>query len=282
VSILYRINRLWKGFANLARIPGQSVYELSRLPERVRGADMARAWKTTLDSQRRKSCADVRDLDGLPNPLRAYFDSIEEGPGVWKWQHYFEPYHHHLHKFVGRVVVVVEIGVYSGGSLAMWRHYFGEGIRIHGVDIQAECKVYEDAHTTIHIGDQADRSFWKRFRESVPTVDVIIDDGGHLPEQQMATMEEMLPHLCPGGVYICEDVHGVGNRFAAFAYSMADGLNAFSQTSLQQEHASTPTPLQAAVHSVHLYPFVVVVEKRNSNLESFVAPKHGTKWQPFL
>ena len=110
-----------------------------------------------------------------------------------KWLHYFDLYHRHLQKFIDRPVTVVEVGVYSGGSMPMWRHYFGEHCRVHGVDIQEECKMYEDAHTTIHIGDQADRAFWKRFRESVPAVDVLIDDGGHQPEQQMVTLEEMLP-----------------------------------------------------------------------------------------
>jgi hypothetical protein len=169
---------------------------------------------------------------------------------VLKSLHYFDIYHRHLRKFIGRQVNVVEIGVYSGSSLSMWRHYFGEDCRVHGVDIQEECEVYEDSHTTIHIGDQADRAFWKRFREAVPVVDVLIDDGGHQPEQQMVTLEEMLPHLRPGGIYICEDVHGVGNRFALFAHSLADELNASLGSNKRQ-------PDQAAVNSVHLYPFVV-------------------------
>lgn len=198
-----------------------------------------------------------------------------------EWLHYFELYHRHLHKFIGRSVTVVEVGVYSGGSMPMWRHYLGKDCRVHGVDIQEECRVYENSHTTIHIGDQADRAFWKRFRESVPDVDVLIDDGGHQPQQQMVTLEEMLPHLRPGGVYICEDVQGSGSRFAAFAHSLANERNAFAGTS-QQELDSTPTPFQAAVHSVHLYPYVVVIEKRDSPLKRFAAPKHGTKWQPFL
>lgn len=92
--------------------------------------------------------------------------------------------------------------------------YFGDGCRVHGVDIQQACKAYEDSHTSIHIGDQADRGFWKRFRGAVPTVDVLIDDGGHHPEQQKVTLEEMLQHLRPGGVYICEDVHGICHPFA--------------------------------------------------------------------
>jgi hypothetical protein len=49
------------------------------------------------------------------------------------------------------------------------------------------------ANTSIHIGDQGDREFWRAFRERVPPVDVLIDDGGHQPEQQIVTLEEMLP-----------------------------------------------------------------------------------------
>src|SRR4051812_8731031 len=62
---------------------------------------------------------------GLPddevNPLRASFDAVTSGPGVWKWLHYFDIYHRHLERFVGKPVTIVEIGVYSGGSLSMWR-----------------------------------------------------------------------------------------------------------------------------------------------------------------
>lgn len=262
--------------------PRNNLRSLARLPALSRGADIVRRWGAAARPGLLEPCPAVRGEHDYPNPLRGYFDGIKEGPGVWKWLHYFELYHRHLHKFVGREVTVVEVGVYSGGSMQMWRRYFGEGCRVHGVDIQEECKVFEDSVTTIHIGNQADRGFWKQFRASVPAVDVLIDDGGHKPEQQMVTLEEMLHHLRPGGVYICEDVHRVGNRFAAFAHALADELNAYARLPQHHELASTPTPFQAAVDSVHLYPFVVVIEKRDAMLRIFSAPKHGTKWQPFL
>ncbi len=52
----------------------------------------------------------------VPNPLRDYFEANREGPGIWRWQHYFDIYHRHFARFVGREVNVLEIGVYSGGS----------------------------------------------------------------------------------------------------------------------------------------------------------------------
>ena len=75
------------------------------------------------------------------------------------------------------------------------------------------------------IGDQGDRSFWTRVKQAVPTIDILIDDRGHFPEQQRITLEGMLPHIAPGGVCLCEDIHGVFNQFAAYVQGLASGLN---------------------------------------------------------
>jgi hypothetical protein len=220
-----------------------------------------------------------------PNPLWEYFQANRQGPGIWKWVHYFDIYQRHLARFVGRSPHVVEIGVYSGGSLGMWRHYFGAGCRVSGVDVEQACLQYADEQTTIHIGDQADRAFWKRFRAAAPPLDVVIDDGGHEPHAQRITLEETLPHLRPGGVYLCEDVCGDANEFAAYVHRLAARLNAADWTAQNEDgrgSAARATPFQQSVHSVHLYPFVVVIERTARPIDHFRAPKHGTQWQPFL
>src|SRR5215467_12872779 len=126
----------------------------------------------------------------ISNPLASYFLSHKEGPGIWKWMHYFDIYDRHFSKFVGREVHVLEIGIYSGGSLPMWREYFGEQSHIYGVDIEEACRAYEGERIKIMIDDQADRMFWAEFKKSVPVIDILIDDGGHLAEQQLVTLEE--------------------------------------------------------------------------------------------
>ena len=115
----------------------------------------------------------------------------------------------------------------------------------------------------------------------MPPVDILIDDGGHKPEQQIVTLEQMLPHLKPGGVFICEDVHGINNDFTAYVGALADRLNAFAPAFDQHVLSSPATPLQSDVHSVHFYPYVIVIEKRAAPLTTLSAPKHGTMWQPF-
>lgn len=225
------------------------------------------------------------------NPLWEYFQANRKGPGIWKWTHYFDVYTRHLSKFVGRSPHVVEIGIYSGGSLGMWRQFFGPGCHVSGIDIEPACKSYAGDGVTIHIGDQADRGFWKAFREQSPPVDVLIDDGGHATEQQRITLEEMLPHLRPGGVYVCEDVCGTTNKFAAYAHKLADQLNGFEWVPLLEaeqresdgDGSATPTnAFQRLVHSVHLYPWVVVIERNEQPPDRLFSPRHGTEWQPFL
>jgi hypothetical protein len=233
-------------------------------------------------SEAERYCKQYRDKFNLPQvppdkittPLEAYFENHKEGPGIWKWRHYFDIYHRHLEKFIGKEVNIVEVGIFSGGSLGMWREYFGPKCHIYGIDIEPACKCYENESTTVVIGDQEDRGFWKKTLNEIPPIDILIDDGGHMPNQQRVTLEETLPYIKPGGVYICEDIHGIGNGFSTFASGLASQLNSFS--------SNKPTQIQKVIHSMHFYPFLTVIEKHYSNPDSFSAPKHGTQWQPFL
>ena len=159
------------------------------------------------------------------NPLQEFFDNRKQGPGIWKWNHYFDIYDRHFRRFRGQEVHVLEIGIYSGGSLEMWCDYFGPKARIYGVDIEFACRAYENDNVKIFIGDQADRMFWREFRRKVPALDIVIDDGGHHPKQQIVSLEELLPFLRPGGVYFCEDVHGGFNRFASYIHGLGHRLN---------------------------------------------------------
>jgi len=213
-------------------------------------------------------------VEAAPNPLEAYFDALSEGPGIWKWRHYFDIYHRHLAQFRGQPVNIVEIGIYSGGSLPMWREYFGPACHVYGVDIAPECRVYEDEGISIFIGDQADPEFWRTFVAQVPAIDVVIDDGGHRAYQQIATLRALLPHIRPGGVFFCEDLTGPLEPFLSFV----DGLT----RSMGTGRWGPPNALQQHVASVHRYPLITAIEKPRGSVADFEAPHHGTEWQPFL
>lgn len=81
--------------------------------------------------------------DAAAGRLERYFDARTEGPGIWKWRHFLPIYERHLGRFVGRRARLVEIGVYGGGSLEMWRSYLGERSEIIGVDREPACRMHE-------------------------------------------------------------------------------------------------------------------------------------------
>jgi hypothetical protein len=211
--------------------------------------------------------------------LESYFDAHSEGPGLWKWRHYFPIYERHLGKFVGRSPSIIEIGILGGGSLEMWRHYFGEGTHVHGVDIQPACKAHEGTDVTVAIGDQSDPAFWRVFLESGVRFDIVIDDGGHEAFQQVPTLEALLPRLNPGGVYLCEDIHGPNHAFHDYIDGLSRNLHDMKGSLPNGE--CTPTPFQKTIDSIHRYPYVTVIEKRETRLDRLIAPKHGTLWEQY-
>jgi Methyltransferase domain len=220
----------------------------------------------------------IDEPEGLTE-LQTYVEAHETGPGIWKWEHYLPVYERHFEKFKGREVHVVEIGVYSGGSLGMWKDYFGPKAHIYGVDIGPECESFKGPGVDIFIGDQADPDFWRSFVKDVPTVDVVIDDGGHQTFQQIATLEALLPHIRPGGIYVCEDIGGEYNPFLDYVFGLSRGLHEYPYGTKPNKGMS-PSDIQLALDSFHFYPFVTVVEKRADRLDRLISSKHGTEWQP--
>jgi hypothetical protein len=161
----------------------------------------------------------------------------------------------------------------------MWKQYFGPKCRVYGVDLEGACKAYADEQVEIFIGDQADRNFWERFKNEVPLLDIVVDDGGHSAQQQRVTFEELFPHLRAGGVYLCEDTHGDTNLFAAYMAGLSLNLHAW-QPDFSEPISAVTTKFQKSVHSVHFYPFVAVIEKTESSANEFVSPRYGTEWGP--
>lgn len=223
----------------------------------------------------------------MQNRLRDFFYSRDVGPGIWKWDHYFDIYDRHFSKFRGKAVNIVEIGIYSGGSLDLWRDYFGPAARIIGIDIQPECRVYERDGVSIYIGDQSDSLFWHDFKLAEPNIDIVIDDGSHKQRHQKLTFDEMFSHIRYNGVYLCEDIHGYpDNEFSKYMTSIVNQLHiheGFERRRYDNNRylVKKTSELQRDVQSISFYPYVCVIEKNDKPVEEFVAPRKGTQWQPF-
>ncbi len=134
------------------------------------------------------------------------FFSNEAEP-IHKWLHYLPIYDELFSPFVGRDIRFLEIGVFRGGSLRMWRQFFGAPAVLFGVDINPNCAAYDGRHGQVRIGSQSDAGFLKRVVAEMGGVDVVLDDGSHRAGDQRVSFDTLFPLLSEGGLYVIEDMH---------------------------------------------------------------------------
>jgi len=115
-----------------------------------------------------------------------------------KYHDYCKAYEQLFQPLKSKPITLLEIGVYKGESLRMWKEFFSYGM-IVGVDIDPECKQYEDSRIIIEIADQQTYKTWHK-------PDIIIDDGSHNPDHFIKTFRNLWPSLNPGGHYCIEDL----------------------------------------------------------------------------
>lgn len=188
-----------------------------------------------------------------------------------KWHHYFEIYDRHFAQFRERDITLLEIGVSGGGSLEIWRKYFGSNARIFGLDINPDCKRFETLGTRVFIGDQGDPGFLEQVAKDIGPIDILIDDGSHAFDDQLTTFRALFKHIREDGLYVCEDLcssywskdYDGGVRkpgtYVEFLKELIDELNAwFWRHNIDTESNA----FAKCVHGMHFYPTLLVVEKR--------------------
>src|SRR5688572_22166150 len=161
--------------------------------------------------------------------LQQIWDSMKIGgcePDKGSIHSYIPVYEELLAPYRERDVNVLEIGVFNGHSMMMWRSYFSSlKTKIIGIDCSetpidgmADLRPMIKAGWNIHIFDAEDKAeVEKRF--SGVKFDVIIDDAGHHLEQQLNLFSIWKEYLTEGGLYIVEDVQDIDkdkNEFMHF------------------------------------------------------------------
>lgn len=212
---------------------------------------------------------DVKFSKFNDHPLDFLFQYFDKNNNrlIHKWEHYFPIYEKHFSRFRNKSPKILEIGVFQGGSLQMWKNYFGEGCQIFGLDIDPRCKDFEEENIKILIGSQSDRLFLKTLKEQIGYVDILIDDGGHTTEQQITSYEELFDLVKENGVYFCEDTHtsywpdwGGGYKksgtFIEYSKNFVDQINS--------EHCSEIgfRKFSDSVESISFYDSIVAIEKK--------------------
>jgi hypothetical protein len=130
----------------------------------------------------------------------------QRGRTVHKKVHYLDLYERHFARFRGRTVRMLEIGVSEGGSLDLWRGYFGAEATIFGIDVDPACAAKVEPPNQVRIGSQADPAFLRSVVAEMGAPDIVLDDGSHIGRDQRASFETLFPLLRDGGLYVIEDL----------------------------------------------------------------------------
>jgi hypothetical protein len=165
------------------------------------------------------------------------FYSIAKSTGTDKVtvHHYETTYQEYLGNYSkpdAKPFLMVEVGFAKGYSARAW-HRFLPNAKVHEFDVHCdEAWNVEDtspgglkgAHRDLkfcklHCGDGANAAFLEESLKGEEAPFIVIDDGGHGPEEMKNTFEAMWPKVQPGGLYFIEDLaeaYHYGNRDEAF------------------------------------------------------------------
>jgi len=204
-----------------------------------------------------------------------------QGRVIHKWTHYFPIYETHFARYVNLPVTFIYIGCGEGGSLNLLKRYLGPLAQIVGIDINENCRAFEEDQIGVRIGDQKDPQFLSTVLAEFGTPDVVLDDGSHMMADVTASFRYLYSRTAPSGVYMIEDLHtaywdefggGAGREgsFIELSKSLIDELNA--------EHARNQVPVTdftKSTLSMHFYDSVVAFE-RGRHLNKH-APQIGDK-----
>ena len=220
--------------------------------------------------------------EATDTPKSELFDLFAADTNVHKWHHYFEIYEKHFNSYRDRPIRMLEIGVFRGGSLRMWKQYFHPESIIVGIDIDKSCKAHEraDDNVFVRIGSQADPDFLAEVTEEFGPFDIILDDGSHKTHHQNISFGALFrASLKDGGCYMVEDMHSnywlktidSEDTFIDLSKQMVDALHEpyFDRTEASfrpgHEDAVSEMPvsyLAANIHSIAFYDSIVVFDKR--------------------
>ncbi|MGZ3183789.1 MAG: hypothetical protein ACXU8N_15235 [Telluria sp.] len=221
----------------------------------------------TFDPAKGNVKEDIKNKYGYEGDLVNLFADNKEFL-IHKWHHYLPLYERYFARYRGTKVRFLEIGVSEGGSLQMWRRYFGDQAIIYGIDINPDCARLNGQSAQVRIGSQADPEFLKSVVAEMGGVDVVLDDGSHHMEHIPVSLQTLFPLLSLPGTYMIEDLHTAywdnfgggyrasGNFFRGPMMHIIDDMHQWYHFR-GQRHPEMSTNCAA----IHVHDSIVVLEK---------------------
>ena len=190
-----------------------------------------------------------------------------DGPIVHKWHHYLPLYDRYFSPYRGKPVRMLEIGVSKGGSLDLWRQWFGPDLVLFGIDIDPDCAQFDGKSGQVRIGSQDDPNFLREVVSEMGGVDLVLDDGSHRSPHIRASFEVLFPLLSEGGLYMIEDMHadywnefyGGYARPTSFMTQVKHMLDDMHHW--YHNHGQQVVAAQDHLAAVHVHDSIVVLEK---------------------
>ena len=199
------------------------------------------------------------------------------GRTVYKWTHYLPAYDEVLQHFRAgfplsdgghRPLRMLELGVFHGGSLQIWRQFFGPDASIWGIDINPECEAVDDPNLEVRIGSQADPAFLTAVVQEMGGVDLVVDDGSHIARHQRASFETLFPLLSDGGVYVVEDTHTSYWWDYGGSYRLRRSFLGLTKQLIDDMHAwyhghgsNNPVRADLSISKITIYDSIVAIHK---------------------
>lgn len=202
---------------------------------------------------------------------RAFFG--HDGRVVHKWHHYLPLYDRYFapYRNSGKPVRMLEIGVSQGGSLEMWRKYFGPEAVLFGIDIDPQCAAFDgEGGNRIRIGSQDDPAFLRGVVDEMGGVDIVLDDGSHVAAHMLASFDVLFPLLSDGGLYAAEDLHAAywknfgggyhsGGTFISLCKALIDDIHHWYHPNGERIAAA-----RGHVAGIHVHDSIAFIEKQST------------------
>jgi hypothetical protein len=149
----------------------------------------------------------------------------------------------------------------------MWKRYLGPHAQIVGIDVNPECRTFEEDQIKIRIGSQSDTNFLSDVLAEFGTPDIVLDDGSHHMSDVVNTFRFLYPRTSPDGVYLVEDLHTAywdefegGLKREGTLIEVSKGL--IDELNAEWTRDALPaTEFTRATLSMHFYDSMVVFER---------------------
>lgn len=176
-------------------------------------------------------------------------------------------YQRHFEGWVDRPVTFVEIGCGHGGSLQMWKGFFGPQALVIGIDVREECKRYEEPQVHVRIGSQDDEIFLDNVLGEFGAPDIVVDDGSHIMRHIRKSFAHLYPRMAKTGIYLIEDLHFAYNEKFGGGFRQSGSFIEVAKGLVDQLHARdtngalAPDAFTNETVGIHFYDSVIVFER---------------------